>query len=466
MITYQDMLSAIGEDDTRQERELMDFCKKVIRQHQASEIYKTAQIADEYYRQMNRTITRFQKILYTMSGEAVPDLFGACYRIPSRFFNRFVTQETQYLLGNGVTWDGEDNPLGDDFDYQLQKAGKKALCGAVAFGFYNLDHAEVFSILEFAPIYDEENGALRAGVRFWQVDQTKPMRATLYEEDGYTEIIWRRKTRGEILQPKRKYKLIIRESEADGMEIYDGENYPTFPIVPLWANEQHQSEIVGIREGIDAYDLIKSGAASDIDEAAQIYWIIQNASEMDDVDLRKFIERLKVVKAATVDEDGAVAEPHTIDIPFEARESILTRIEKDLYKDFMALDTENIASGAVTTATQIRAAYEPLNNKVDEFEHCVDQFIDGLLRVAGKDVKYTFERSMNINVQETVQTVMQAADHLSSDYVTRKVLTAFGDGDLANDMLKELDAEDMQKINLPPREGEEWTEGMSLQTNE
>lgn len=466
MITYQDMLSAIGEGDTRREKDLMDFCKKVIRQHQASELYKTAEIADEYDRQKNRTITRFQKILYTMSGEAVPDLFGACYRIPSRFFNRFVTQECQYLLGNGVTWDGEENPLGDDFDYKLQKAGKKALCGAVAFGFYNLDHAEVFSILEFAPIYDEENGALRAGVRFWQVDQTKPMRATLYEEDGYTEIIWRRKTRGEILQPKRKYKLIIRESEADGMEIYDGENYPAFPIVPLWANEHHQSEIVGIREGIDAYDLIKSGAASDIDEAAQIYWIIQNASGMDDVDLRKFIERLKVVKAATVDEDGAVAEPHTINIPFEARESILTRIEKDLYKDFMALDTENIASGAVTTATQIRAAYEPLNNKVDEFEHCVDQFIDGLLKIAGKDVKYTFERSRNINVQETVQTIMQAAEHLSSDYVTRKVLTAFGDGDMADDMIKELDAEDMQKINLPPREGDEWTEGTNSQTNE
>ena len=466
MITYQDMLSAIGEGDTRREKDLMDFCKKVIRQHQASDLYKTAEIAYEYDRQQNRTITRFQKILYTMSGEAVPDLFGACYRIPSRFFNRFVTQETQYLLGNGVTWDGEENPLGDDFDYQLQKAGKKALCGAVAFGFYNLDHVEVFSILEFAPIYDEENGALRAGVRFWQVDQTKPMRATLYEEDGYTEIIWRRKTRGEILQPKRKYKLIIRESEADGMEIYDGENYPAFPIVPLWANEHHQSEIVGIREGIDAYDLIKSGAASDIDEAAQIYWIIQNASGMDDVDLRKFIERLKVVKAATVDEDGAVAEPHTIDIPFEARESILMRIEKDLYKDFMALDTENIASGAVTTATQIRAAYEPLNNKVDEFEHCVDQFIDGLLKIAGKDVKYTLERSRNINVQETVQTIMQAAEHLSSDYVTRKVLTAFGDGDMADDMIKELDAEDMQKINLPPREGDEWTEGTSSQMSE
>ena len=47
MITYQDLLSAIGEGDTRREKDLMDFCKKVIRQHQASELYKTAEIADE-----------------------------------------------------------------------------------------------------------------------------------------------------------------------------------------------------------------------------------------------------------------------------------------------------------------------------------------------------------------------------------------------------------------------------------
>ena len=466
MITYQDMLLAVGEGDTRQDNAVLDFVRKVIRQHRASDLYKTAEIADEYDRQQNRTIVRFQKILYTMSGEAVPDLFGACYKIPSRFFNRFVTQENQYLLGNGVTWDGEENPLGDDFDNELQDAGRKALCGAVSFGFMNYDHVDVFSILEFAPLWDEENGALRAGVRFWQIDQNKPLRATLYEEDGYTQLIWRKGKKGEILKEKIPYKLIIRESEADGAEIYDGENYPEFPIVPLWANNHRQSEIVGIREGIDAYDLIKSGAASDIDEAAQIYWIIQNASGMDDVDLRKFIERLKVVKAATVDEDGAVAEPHTISIPYEAREAILTRIEKDLYKDFMALDTENIASGAVTTATQIRAAYEPLNNKVDEFEHCVDQFIDGLLKIAGKDVKYTFDRSMNVNEQETVQTVIMAADHLSDDYVTRKILTVFGDGDLADDMIKEKDAEDMQKVNLPPREGEEWTEGTNSQTNE
>ena len=28
---------------------------------------------------------------------------------------------------------------------------------------------------------------MKAGIRFWQVAQDKPMRATLYESDGFTE---------------------------------------------------------------------------------------------------------------------------------------------------------------------------------------------------------------------------------------------------------------------------------------
>lgn len=54
----------------------------------------------------------------------------------------------------------------------------------------------------------------------------------------------------------------------------------------------------------------------------------------------------------------------------------------DLYRDAMALDTKEIAGGA-TTATQIRAAYEPLNSKTDNFEYCIHDFLDRLLAIAG-----------------------------------------------------------------------------------
>ena len=177
MYTYNDLLE-IGE----QEQERMDFVRQVIIQHKASDLYRTAEIADEYDRQRNRTIMQYRKLLYTMTGEAVPDNFSANHKTASGFFNRFVTQQNQFLLGNGVTWQEKstEERLGKDFDIRVQEAGKSALVGGVSFGFFNFDHLEVFSVLEFAPLYDEENGALCAGVRFWQVSSDKPLRATLY----------------------------------------------------------------------------------------------------------------------------------------------------------------------------------------------------------------------------------------------------------------------------------------------
>lgn len=440
MKTYQDLL-VLGDRDKR------DFVKAVISEHKGTELYRTAQIADDYDRQRNTTIVNFQKALFNLQGRPVEDKWSANYKIASNFFKRFVTQQNQFLLGNGVTWNKEDTEkkMGDDFDTKLQEAGRAALVGAVAFGFWNLDKLQVFSVLEFAPLYDEENGALRAGVRFWQIDSDRPLRATLYEEDGYTDYIWENGD-GRILNDKRSYIQLVRTSEADGTEIYDGENYPSFPIVPLWGNPHHQSEIVGIRAGIDAYDIIKSGFADDLD-SAQIYWILHNTGGMDDVDLMQFIERLHVVHAASVDDTaGTGVDAHTVEVPSASREALLDRIIKDLYRDYMALDVDNIASGAAT-ATQIRAAYEPMNSKADEYEYCVLKFVKGILAVAGIDDDPTFTRSMMVNVQEEVQTLIQAAQYLPSDYVTEKILTIYGDADKVQKILEQKDADDIDSIN-------------------
>lgn len=442
MITYQDLL-AVGED----EKLRAEFVRSFISTHKVSDDYKMAITAEAYDKKQNVTINEYRKLLYTIAGQAVEDNFSANYKICSAFFNRFVTQQNQFLLGNGISWNeaSTTDKLGKDFDVQVQKLGHYALVDKLSFGFWNYDHLEIFRLKEFAPLWDEEDGGLKAGVRFWQIDPAKPLRATLYELDGYTNYIWRFSEPVEI-EPKRPYKLKVRTSIADGTEIYDGENYPGFPIIPFWGNQQHQSELVGIREGIDAYDLIKSGFANDLDDASQIYWIIQNAGGMDDIDLAKFIRRMKTVKAAAVDEDGARAESHTIDVPYASREALLDRLRSDLYDDFMALDTKAIAGGA-TTATQIKAAYEPLNNKTDMYEYCVIDFLHGVLEIAGIDDEPTFTRSMIVNTQEEISVIIQSASYLSQDYVTEKVLSLLGDVDKLKDMLTERDAENMQRLN-------------------
>ena len=208
MITYQDFLQ-VGQDVNH----IMAFIHSAIFQHKATNMYKTAVVADEYDKRRNRTIVNYQKLLYTISGKAVPDNFSANYKLCSNFFNRFTVQENQYLLGNGVTWNEESTgeKLGKDFDTRLQELGKYALTHGVAFGFFNLDKVQVFKLTEFVPLLDEEDGAMKAGIRFWQIDDSKPLRATLYELDGYTDFIWnRRDENGKIYysDPETEYSRI------------------------------------------------------------------------------------------------------------------------------------------------------------------------------------------------------------------------------------------------------------------
>ena len=442
MVTYQDLQTAIANNT------LNDFVKSTINRHKSSEEYQTALIADEYNRRLNRTIIQLQKLLYKVTGEAVPDNYSANYKLRSNFFNRFITQLNQYVLGNGVTWNDEktSDALGEDFDNELEDAGEKALVHSVSFGFWNLDHLEVFSYLEFAPLFDEQDGALKAGIRFWQIDPKKPLRATLYEMDGYTDYLWDKDNPdGKIVNEKRAYILKTKSTEADGTVIYDFENYPTFPIVPFWGNKYKQSEFVGMRENIDCYDLIKSGFANTVDDASMIYWTIQNAGGMDDIDLAKFVEHMRTVKASVVEQSGATAEAHTMDVPYASREALLDRLRADMYEDFMALDTKDIANGAVT-ATQIEASYEPLNSKADKYEYCVIRFIKGILALAGIDDSPTFTRSKIVNRTEEIQTLIQAGEYLESDYVTEKIMTIMGDADMVEDVLKAKDLADMQRM--------------------
>ena len=255
MKTYNDLV-ALGQNEEARK----DFILSAIADHKATPEYKIAKDAEMYMKTLNPTIMEYKKLLYTITGEAVPDNFSANHKCASSFFKRFVTQENQYLLGNGASFGGEDTKErlgGEDFDVQLQKAGRFALVGGLSFGFANLDHIEVFKYTEFKPLWDEEDGALKAGIRYWQVADNKPLRATLYELDGYTEYIKRKDEDLVVLNEKRPYQQIVTTSEVDGTEILEGQNYPTFPIVPLWGNPEHQSELVTIRSQIDAYDLIK-----------------------------------------------------------------------------------------------------------------------------------------------------------------------------------------------------------------
>lgn len=457
MLTYQDFLREATTDENK-----INFIQKAINQHINSDDYKKAVEAYEYYRQRNTAIMQYQKILYTVTGKPIEDVFSANHKTTSNFFYKIITQMIQYSLGNGLTFENENvkEKFTGDIDLKIKKIFRYAAIEKIAFGFYNNGNLECFKVTEFVPLWDEEDGSLKAGIRFWQIDNSKPLRATLFELDGYTEYIREKSQPMRILKDKQKYIKYKQTSEIYGTEIFEGENYPTFPIIPAYCSDKKQSMLEGIKEQIDAYDFIKSGFANDLDDATQIYWLLQNTGGMDDVDLAKFMQRLKTTKIANIDADeGGALTPYTVQVPYQSREVYLERLEKDIYNDAMALNVSGIQAGNIT-ATQIKAAYEDINLRADAFEEQVLEFMQAVFELAGvENEKITFNRSKVVNTSEEIQTILSTGDLLPIEYKIKKILALLGDIDHTEEVFDMLKAESLAMMNQNVGQEEGNTEG-------
>lgn len=449
IITYQELL---------EQGATPGFVKEAIERHKASEMYKNARSADNYYRQRNETICNFTRTLFGTDGSRFEDFTASKLKIASNLFKRLNVQRCMYSLGKGVSFvgvgeHGEDTTkakMGPRFDDDVKKIGLNALIHGISFPFWNLDHIDVFAATEFAPIWDETSGALMAGIRFWRLDATRPLHAVLYEQDGYTA--FDAKT-GDDLQVcpegKRPYKATYAEVPADGLKLaVDEENYTRLPIIPIWGSDAHQSTLVGLRESVDAYDLIKSGFANTVRDCAEIYWIVENAGGMNDRDLQQLRDRLLLTHMATADtEDGAKVTPYTQEVPYEARKAVLKQLKDDMYEDFGALDVHTVAAGA--TNDHIDAGYQPMDEEADEFERHIREGIMDLVALQGIVDTPIFTRNRISNTKEQVDIVVEEAEWLDDETILRKLPNITPDE--VAEILKRKDEEAADKMAaLPP----------------
>ena len=421
MLTFQDFEKA--SDKT-------EFVKSAIMAHRASEKYRMAMLADSYDAQRNETIYKVARTIFNMDGVKIEDFTAANSKIASNFFNRLNTQRCMYSLGNGVSFidpwearrgepDKTKEALGKHFDHTLREAGYHALIHGESYLFWNMDQCYEFKVTDFVPLDDENDGAMKAGIRFWQIDESKPLNAVLYEKDGYTRY---GTVDGDFRQTDKKRAYIMHYQYTDAGDVVSigEENYPQLPIVRMYGSRLKQSTLVGMREAIDAYDLINSGFANDLQDCAQVYWIVENYGGMEDDDLKQFLDRLKLNHIANVDSSaGGKVTPYTQDIPSASRKLFLDDIRNRIYEDFGALDVHTIAASA--TNDHIDAAYQPLDENAADFEHWVSDAIINLLSLQGIDDVPTFRRNRISNIREQVQTLMLEAPYLDDATLIRKL---------------------------------------------
>lgn len=439
MLTYQDFQQAQAAGDT------LAFISKAIQQHMMSREYLMARDADEYDRQRNVTVNNYTKFIAEHSGSELVNATAANNRIASNFFRRLNTQRATYSLGNGVSFtyhkrkerdrvtgaeteiDETKERLGKNFDRDFYKLAYKALIHRECFGYWNVDRLYVFPLTEFVPMYDENTSALRAGIRFWRVADGKPTTAVLYTEQGFTK--YRTKDgygyQFEEIEPLRAYIERGYATKAEGFEVTGYDNYSTLPIIRMKGSDLYQSTLVGMRQHIDSYDLIQSGFANDLQDCAQIYWIIENCGGMNETDLREFLNRLNRDHIVTADTRGMGVEssslkPYVQDVPFESRVAYLEHIRGAIYEAFGGLDVTNMSSTA-RTATEIESAYQPLDENADDFEYQCEEAIMQLLAILGIEDTPTFKRNRIYNQAEQTEMIMSAANYLDTRTILNKL---------------------------------------------
>ena len=429
------------QDFQEHEQDRAKWLGQAIAQYMRSDDYKVAKDADQYEKQLNTAIMSFVKKVYDITGVESVDFTATNNRMASNFLHRLITQRCSYSLGNGISFasrklerqadmtlkenDVTKAELGDDFDTIAFNTAYYALLHGKAYTYDNDGEYYVFPMTEFLGFPDEVTGKLRAGVRFWSIDWKKrPIVVDLYEEDGYSRYQTKKGKYGlgalELVEKKRSYKEIVQTSEADGEEVIGGENFPSLPIAIMYGSKAKQSALIRLKAHIDAYDLIQSGFANDLSDCAQIYWLINNASGMEEDDIAKFRDRLLLQHMAVVDEMNSSVTPYTQEIPYNAREACLNRIKESMYRDFGALDVSTISASS-KTATEIEAAYQPMDEEADDFEYQVIQYVKQLLNLRGIEDMPVFKRNRVTNQKEQTETVLLAANYLDDETVLKKL---------------------------------------------
>ena len=447
MLTFQDFEKA--DDKTA-------FILNAIQQYKSSDEYEMAVLADEYDAQRNPTVTALVRVLYTVKGVKTSDFTASNHRIACNTFNRLNTQRCMYSLGNGVFFidpfeaakgqkDTTKERLGKHVDHVLRESSYYALIHGRSYLFWDVDQTYYFKVTEFVPLEDEYDGSLRAGIRFWRLDRNKPLNAVLYEEDGFTKYS-DASGKFEVTEEKRAYKVTYRYTDAGDIVSMDEDNYVRLPIVRMYGSRLKQSTLVGLRESIDAYDLIQSGFANDLSDCAQIYWIVENYGGMEDEDLARFLDRLKLNHIANADtQSGGKVTPYTQEIPYQARQAFLDSIRAQMYEDFGALDVHTVAAGA--TNDHIDAGYQPLDENAADFEHWVSDAIVNLLQLQGIEDDYPiFKRNKISNQPEQVDMLVKEGTWLDRDTIIRKLPNLTPDE--AEAAIQNGDMEDMARMGI------------------
>lgn len=327
----------------------LESAKKLIKKYAASheDYVNQCEVADRYYR--NKTDILFKK--HDMDEQGNP-MRKADNRIPRNFHGLLVNQKAAYgftvppVLDVGTA---EKNKkiravLGDEYTKNcMQMCINASNMNAAWVHYWRGDNGFEWAVVDsrqIIPIFDFSlKQKLIAVLRTYPSLEDDGERSIVYEywTDKWCQAFRRKESDTIVEGLQYYYDAFINPETEEPIEEYQ-HDIGEVPFIPFWNNNIHTNDLWNIKHLIDVYDKVFSGFINDLDDVQELIFILTGYGG---TDLNGFLQELKKYKVIKLDdEEGAGVSTLNIEIPIEARNSVLEATRKAIFEQGQGFDPQ------------------------------------------------------------------------------------------------------------------------------
>jgi len=431
-----------------QQNRAMNFSetiKEIITDDENSEEKKAMLDGDKYYR-VKHDILDHDFRAYFIDGIKHINKNAANNKIVHAYHRILVDQKMSYIVGKPIVFATENEMfqqyLNDLLGNPFHKTMKKWVAGTSNHG---IEYLHVYinekGILDYViipgheiiPIYDTQFQKILIGViRYYKVEVKE--RLSDFKKYKYKVEIWNgekvlfleEKDNGEfVLDPDKKenpkyhwyrYNTLNPDSKV-------GEFWGRVPFIPLKNNDEAMTDLQLTKTLIDNYDFNVSDFSNKLMDIAKAIWVLKGYKG---TSLSEFVKNLNSYNAMKVEKEGGV-DRLTIDIPKEAHDSHLDRIEDNIFIFGMGVNPKIDKFGNSPSGIALKYFYAGLDLKANilitemidsltDFGWFATKYINMISRknFDSKEIKATFNKSILVNEKEIID-MAQASKGIISD---------------------------------------------------
>lgn len=241
------------------------------------------------------------------------------------------------------------------------------------------------------------------------------------------------------------------ESQLKGIR----HNFGRVPFIPFANNSDETSDLIKYKDLVDLYDRVVSGYANDIEDIQEVMWIVTNY----DGKSGDFLKDVKKYKTIFLEDegDGAKGDVKTlsVEIPVEARNSLLELLKKQIYESGQGLQQDNENFGNAS-GVALKFFYRKLELKAGlletEFRESINKLVEAILdfyHLPHKKISQVWSRNMIASDLEASQIATQSVGIIPEKLILQNHPWV-DDVDEAERLLEEEEKKEVESFNIYP----------------